>query len=82
MCVSACPFGAINVGPDETILVCDLCNGDPMCVKFCKPRPENTCTYLSNPKASALEYLEITALPVTTRRTQLNIAAHLQDRED
>jgi len=82
MCVSACPFGAINVGPDETILVCDLCNGDPMCVKVCKPRPENTCTYLSNPRASALEYREITALPLTTRSIQVNKLAFCQEREE
>ncbi len=71
-CVAACPFGAISIAPDESIIVCDLCGGDPTCVKFCKERPENTCHYLSNPQASALEYLEISAAPRTAWRTQLN----------
>jgi Fe-S-cluster-containing hydrogenase component 2 len=71
-CVSACPFGAITIAPDESIIVCDLCGGDPTCVKYCKERPENTCHYLSNPKASAIEYLEITAAPRTAWKTRLN----------
>ena len=36
MCISACPFGAI--GFDEVrgkIIRCDLCDGDPQCVRFC-----------------------------------------------
>jgi len=81
-CVSACPFGAINVAPDESINICDLCGGDPMCVKFCKERPEDTCTYLSNPKASALEYVEITEASTTARRTQLRKMAQVQEREE
>ena len=71
-CVSACPFGAITIAPDESIIVCDLCGGDPMCVKFCKERPENTCAYLSNPSASAIEFVEISAASRTTWETQLN----------
>ena len=36
-CVSACPFGAIRVDPKtEMTNKCDLCNGDPQCVKICK----------------------------------------------
>lgn len=39
-CVSACPFGTIFI-PEEgkPPLVCDLCGGDPMCVKFCRNYP-------------------------------------------
>ena len=36
MCVSACPFGAM--GFDATrgeVFKCDLCEGDPQCVRFC-----------------------------------------------
>jgi Fe-S-cluster-containing hydrogenase component 2 len=39
-CVDACPFGAIFVGPKGEILKCDLCGGNPLCVKYCYPRPE------------------------------------------
>lgn len=37
-CVDACPFGAIQVGPDREILKCDLCGGEPLCVKYCPAR--------------------------------------------
>jgi len=33
-CVVACPIGAIELF-EETYLVCDLCGGDPKCVKVC-----------------------------------------------
>jgi len=35
LCRSACPFSAIRVGPGGYPLVCDLCSGDPECVKVC-----------------------------------------------
>ena len=35
-CVAACPFGAIRYWPeDNKILKCDLCGGDPACVRYC-----------------------------------------------
>lgn len=40
MCVTACPFGSISVidknGHGKWVK-CELCNGDPQCVKFCEP---------------------------------------------
>lgn len=36
MCISTCPFGAMGydfVG--HKVIKCDLCNGDPQCVRFC-----------------------------------------------
>ncbi|MBW2653691.1 MAG: 4Fe-4S dicluster domain-containing protein [Deltaproteobacteria bacterium] len=36
MCVSICPFGAMSydfVG--NKVMKCDLCDGDPQCVRFC-----------------------------------------------
>jgi len=36
MCVSACPFGAVGWNPKKgRIFKCDLCHGDPQCVRFC-----------------------------------------------
>ena len=36
MCVVACPFGNIYFDSVSTYPVkCDLCGGDPRCVKFC-----------------------------------------------
>ena len=38
LCVQACEFGAITIHPDKrTAIVCDLCGGDPPCVKLCIP---------------------------------------------
>lgn len=57
-CADACPFGAIWVGPEGQVLKCDLCGGEPVCVKYCPPRPENEFPGLPYPKASCLEYVE------------------------
>ena len=39
MCVMACPFGAMGVDEQEgRVMKCDLCDGDPYCVKFCEAR--------------------------------------------
>jgi carbon-monoxide dehydrogenase iron sulfur subunit len=36
MCVSACPFGAVGWDPKRVrVFKCDLCHGDPQCVRFC-----------------------------------------------
>ena len=36
MCMIACPFGAISIEPvNKKMIKCDLCEGDPECVKFC-----------------------------------------------
>ncbi|MBW2249722.1 MAG: 4Fe-4S dicluster domain-containing protein [Deltaproteobacteria bacterium] len=36
MCISACPFGAIGFDEDRgKVIRCDLCDGDPQCVRFC-----------------------------------------------
>lgn len=36
MCLAACPFGAMrwNTGRSR-VFKCDLCGGDPQCVRFC-----------------------------------------------
>jgi Fe-S-cluster-containing hydrogenase component 2 len=36
MCLIACPFGIIRLNPkSHKIIKCDLCGGDPICVKSC-----------------------------------------------
>ena len=36
LCIEACEFGAISLHPDKNIaVVCDLCGGEPKCVKYC-----------------------------------------------
>jgi Fe-S-cluster-containing hydrogenase component 2 len=34
MCVVACPYGAIT-SFEGNIIKCDLCDGDPVCIKYC-----------------------------------------------
>ena len=35
-CLEACPYDNIKKDPDsEKIIKCDLCDGDPECVKYC-----------------------------------------------
>ena len=43
MCEAVCPFGAIGFDRDRgRIFKCDLCNGDPQCVRFCYPEALGT----------------------------------------
>jgi Fe-S-cluster-containing hydrogenase component 2 len=55
-CVEACPFGAIPVGPEGEMLKCDLCGGDPLCVRYCPPRPESSLPQLPLREQSCLQY--------------------------
>jgi Fe-S-cluster-containing dehydrogenase component len=35
-CINACKFGAITIHPTKKVAItCDLCDGDPECVKLC-----------------------------------------------
>ena len=36
-CVSVCPFGGAHYVPaSKRVVKCDLCDGDPQCVRFCE----------------------------------------------
>ena len=38
MCVIACPFGGMGIDAEaRQVIKCDLCDGDPTCVRFCDP---------------------------------------------
>ena len=38
MCVTACPFGGMGIDTVvQQVIKCDLCDGDPICVRFCDP---------------------------------------------
>jgi len=36
-CVTACPYGMIELNGDDLAYKCDYCGGDPACVKECEP---------------------------------------------
>ena len=53
-CVEACPFGAIILQPETNIAwKCDLCGGDPECVKYCA--------------SAAIQYIDSSELAATRR---------------
>ena len=55
-CVFACPFGATFVDPaDGRVLKCDLCDGDPTCVKVC---PTGALTYEEISKETYLKLIK------------------------
>ena len=38
VCVTECPFKGIYLDPvDKKAISCDICGGDPQCVKYCAP---------------------------------------------
>ena len=44
VCTIACPFGTVNYNQDTgKVIKCDLCGGDPECVKAC---PTVAITYV------------------------------------
>jgi carbon-monoxide dehydrogenase iron sulfur subunit len=54
-CVSACPFGAMSFDVvDRRVIKCDLCDGDPQCVRFCEVK--------------ALEYVDADRVSVLKKR--------------
>lgn len=54
-CVFACPFGATFADPTTgEVLKCDLCDGDPTCVKVC---PAGAVTYEDISKETYLKLL-------------------------
>ena len=57
-CAEACPFDAIWVGPDREMLKCDLCGGDPVCVRYCPPKPIPDSDGASSSYLSCLQYIE------------------------
>jgi carbon-monoxide dehydrogenase iron sulfur subunit len=57
-CVLACPFGAIEYDKSQAkLLKCDLCNGEPLCVKVCYSK--------------AIEYKEVAQDVLIQRRRNL-----------
>jgi len=48
-CIGACPFGAMRIDPHTgQVFKCDLCGGDPECVKWCP--------------TGALQYVDVKAI--------------------
>ena len=54
LCVVFCPFGGIGIDTKRRVVKCELCEGDPVCVKFCRPE--------------ALQYVPITRVNLMKQR--------------
>lgn len=51
-CIEACPSGYLRRHPDTgRPIFCDMCGGDPQCVKACKAQAEDTAAVLRTHKA-------------------------------
>lgn len=54
-CVVVCPFGAMNFNViDRRVFKCDLCDGEPQCVRFCDVK--------------AVEYVDADAVAIDKKR--------------
>ena len=46
VCVEACPFGAVSLDLEDGLAnICNLCGGDPKCVKWC---PSSVFSYVKD----------------------------------
>ena len=55
LCVAVCPFGAMNFNTiDKKVFKCDLCEGEPYCVRFCEVK--------------AIEYVDADTLSMSKKR--------------
>jgi carbon-monoxide dehydrogenase iron sulfur subunit len=44
-CIKACPYGAVVLNSEkETVMICDLCDGEPQCVEWCPEEALNLVT--------------------------------------
>ncbi|MFX0125437.1 MAG: 4Fe-4S dicluster domain-containing protein, partial [Candidatus Hodarchaeota archaeon] len=54
LCVTFCPFGGAGIDIEGKVIKCNLCKGDPQCVKNCEPK--------------ALQFIEATSINLRKRR--------------
>lgn len=67
MCVTACPFGGMGIDTtSRKVIKCDLCDGDPQCVKFCFPE--------------ALQFVEANAVNLRKKREAATKLAELMSK--
>jgi Fe-S-cluster-containing hydrogenase component 2 len=72
ICVTACPFGGMGIDPvARQVIKCDLCDGDPACVRFCDPEalqfvPASSVNLLKK-RAAGLKLSEVMRKAVSIR---------------
>jgi len=66
-CAIVCPFGAIGIDTEaEKVFKCDLCGGQPTCVKFCETK--------------ALEFVEVSTMSLKQKRKGISKYTELVQR--
>jgi Fe-S-cluster-containing hydrogenase component 2 len=56
-CVTACPYDVMKIHPlTNKAMTCDLCNGNPQCVKYC---PEDVLHYMTAREFSSYRKEEV-----------------------
>jgi anaerobic carbon-monoxide dehydrogenase iron sulfur subunit len=63
-CIPACPYGAIHQHQSRAVPIkCDLCDGDPICVRYCVPGAitlSPTATWSKEHRADYFQVLDVT----------------------
>jgi Fe-S-cluster-containing hydrogenase component 2 len=54
LCIPACPYGGILLGPQKEVLMCDVCGGDPACAMAC---PTGALRFLGRETGTAGEHM-------------------------
>ncbi|MCY0867925.1 MAG: 4Fe-4S dicluster domain-containing protein [Desulfurococcus sp.] len=58
-CVNACPLEIPRIIPGKNyVLICDLCGGEPACVKACSEAGYNALTLIEKPEGSVKVFLK------------------------
>lgn len=52
LCIIKCPYQGVFKNPSGKMIKCDLCGGDPQCVKYC---PSNAIKYVEKSSETTLQ---------------------------
>ena len=67
MCMAVCPFGAMRYDTARRrVFKCELCNGDPQCVKLC---PQEALQFVSKDVANTVKINVLSKKLIETQRT-------------
>lgn len=73
-CVNICPFGAMNYNMTaRKVFKCDLCGGDPQCVRFCE---EKAVDFITADIVSAQKKRESAARQSAAQRQNPSVGEH------
>jgi len=70
LCMMVCPIGAISLASDRRIRKCDLCSGEPKCVKYCPTK--------------AIDFVDVTRAASSRQRSRQEVIVRslLRAREE